>query len=68
MGLEESETRAVLIKLTSRNLCKSMTTIRDHIIWHGVYHAMTPAGIVVYIKVTGYTDGRLPVIQFKRKG
>ncbi len=67
MGLEESEMRAVVVKLTTRNLFKSMTTIRDHAVWQDVYHAMTPVGIVAYIKITGYTDGRPPVIQFKRK-
>ena len=67
MGLEESEMRAVVCKLTTRNLFKSMTTTHDHTIWQDVYHAMTPAGIVAYIKITGYTDGRPPVIQFKRK-
>lgn len=67
MGLEESEMRAVIVKLTTRNLFKSMTAIHDHTIWQDVYHAMTPVGIVAYIKITGYTDGRPPVIQFKRK-
>jgi motility quorum-sensing regulator/GCU-specific mRNA interferase toxin len=67
MGLEEIEMRAVIGRLTTRNLFKSMTTTRDHMIWQDVYHAMTPIGIVAYIKITGYTDGRPPVIQFKRK-
>jgi motility quorum-sensing regulator/GCU-specific mRNA interferase toxin len=59
--------RAVVGKLTTRNLFKSMTTTRDHTIWQDVYHAMTPVGIIAYIKITGYTDDRPPVIQFKRK-
>lgn len=70
MGLEESEMRAVIAKLTTRNLFKSMTETRDNTIWQDVYHAMTPVGIVAYINITGYTDGhfsRPPVIQFKRK-
>ena len=67
MGLEESEMRAVVCKLSLRNLYKSMTSVRDHTVWQDVYHAMTPVGIVAYIKLTGYTDGRPPVIQFKRK-
>lgn len=66
MGLEEREMRDVVCKLTMRNLFKSMTTDRDHTVWQDVYHAMTPVGIKAYIKVTGYTDGRPPVIQFKR--
>jgi len=43
-----------------------MTTYRDHTVWQDVYHAMTPTGIMAYIKLTGYTDGRPPVIQFIR--
>jgi motility quorum-sensing regulator/GCU-specific mRNA interferase toxin len=66
MGLEEREMREVVCKLTSKNLYKSMTTHQDHSVWQDVYHAMTPVGIMAYIKVTGYTDGRPPVIQFKR--
>ena len=52
--------------MTTRNLFKSMTSSRDHTVWQDVYHAMTPVGIMAYIKVTGYADGRPPVIQFKR--
>lgn len=33
MGLEESEMRAVIGKLTTRNLFKSMTTTLDHTLW-----------------------------------
>lgn len=51
MGLEESEMRAVIAKLTSRNLFKSMTATHDNAIWQDVYHAMTPVGIVAYIKL-----------------
>ena len=36
-------------------------------IWQDVYHGTTPDGRPVYIKITGYTDGRPPVIQFKAK-
>lgn len=67
MGLEESEMRDVVCHLTTRNLFKSMTTTRDPTVWQDVYHAMTPVGIIAYIKITGYLDGRPPVIQFKRK-
>lgn len=66
MGLEESQMREVVCGLSIRNLFKSMTTKFDHTIWQDVYHAMAPAGDMAYIKVTGYTDGRPPVIQFKR--
>jgi len=36
-------------------------------VWQDVYHGMTEDGIVVYIKVTRFTGGRPPVIQFKAK-
>lgn len=66
MGLEERQMREVVCALSSKNLFKSMTTKFDHTIWQDVYHAMTPMGEMAYIKVTGYIDGRPPVIQFKR--
>ena len=66
MGLEETQMRDVVFNLTNKNLFKSMTTNFDSTIWQDVYHAMTPVGVMAYIKVTGYTDGRPPVIQFKR--
>ncbi len=66
MGLEEGQMREVVCALSSKNLFKSMTTKFDHTVWQDVYHAMTPVGAMAYIKVTGYTDGRPPVIQFKR--
>ena len=66
MGLDESQMREVVCSLTNRNLFKSMTTKFDHTVWQDVYHAMTQVGEMAYIKVTGYTDGRPPVIQFKR--
>lgn len=65
MGLSECEMRAVVCKLTMRDLYKSMTTNRDHTVWQDVYHAATWAGMA-YVKVTGYMDDRPPVIQFKR--
>ena len=66
MSLDEGQMRDVVCGLTSRSLFKSMTTKFDHTVWQDVYHAMTPVGEMAYIKVTGYTDGRPPVIQFKR--
>lgn len=66
MGLEESQMREVVCALSNRNLFKSMTTRFDPTIWQDVYHAMTPVGVMAYIKITGYVDGRPPVIQFKR--
>lgn len=66
LGLEECQMREVVCALSNRNLFKSMTTTFDNTVWQDVYHAMTPVGVMAYIKVTGYTDGRPPVIQFKR--
>jgi motility quorum-sensing regulator/GCU-specific mRNA interferase toxin len=43
-----------------------MTTLYDHTIWQDVYVVPTSAG-EAYVKVTGFDDGRPPVIQFKRR-
>lgn len=67
LGLTESEMRQVVMKLSRRNFYKSMTTHASHKEWQDVYHGMTEEGISVYIKITAYTDGRPPVIQFKAK-
>jgi motility quorum-sensing regulator/GCU-specific mRNA interferase toxin len=67
LGLTEPEMRKVVLSLKHRNFYKSMTTHHDHTLWQDVYHGQTPDGVTVYIKITGYTDGRPPVIQFKEK-
>lgn len=67
LGLTETEMRKVVQALKRCDFYKSMTTHHDHTIWQDVYHGLTLDGVVVYIKVTGYTDGRPPVIQFKAK-
>jgi motility quorum-sensing regulator/GCU-specific mRNA interferase toxin len=67
LGLSEPEMRQVVLALTRRDFYKSMTTHADHTEWQDVYHGMTQDGVAVYIKITGYSDGRLPVIQFKEK-
>lgn len=67
LGLTEPEMRKVVLELKRINFYKSMTTHHDHTCWQDVYHGLTPDGVEVYIKVTGYTDGRPPVIQFKEK-
>lgn len=67
MGLTESEMRQVVLKLSRRDFYKAMTSHADHQVWQDVYHGMTQDGITVYIKITGFTDGRPPVIQFKAK-
>ena len=67
LGLTEPEMREVVLGLSRRNFYKSMTTHTDHEVWQDVYHGMTLNGVEVYIKITGFTDGRPPVIQFKAK-
>ncbi len=66
MGLDEGQMREVVCALSTKNLFKSMTSKFDHAVWQDVYHSMTPVGVMAYIKVTVYTNGRPPVIQFKR--
>lgn len=67
MGLSEPEMRQVVLALARHDFYKSMTTHADHTEWQDVYHGMTQDGVVVYIKITCYSDGRPPVIQFKEK-
>jgi motility quorum-sensing regulator/GCU-specific mRNA interferase toxin len=67
LGLTEPEMRLVVLALSRRNFYKSMTTHADHKEWQDVYHGITDDGVAVYIKITAYSDGRPPVIQFKTK-
>lgn len=65
MGLTMTEMLAVVVGLTRRDFYKSMTTHADHRVWQDVYHAVTPAGCVAYIKLTQVSDR--PVVQFKER-
>ncbi|MFA6011492.1 MAG: type II toxin-antitoxin system MqsR family toxin [Desulfobacteraceae bacterium] len=67
LGLTENDMRKVVIKLTRKDFYKAMTTHGEAQIWQDVYHGHTDSGVIVYIKVTWYEDGRPPVIQFKMK-
>jgi motility quorum-sensing regulator / GCU-specific mRNA interferase toxin len=67
LGLTELEMRKVVLALTARDFFKAMTTHADYQTWRDVYNGMTQHGDLVYIKITGFTDGRPPVIQFKAK-
>jgi motility quorum-sensing regulator/GCU-specific mRNA interferase toxin len=67
LGLSELDMRLVVLALSRSDFFKSMTTHADHREWQDVYHGATEDGIAVYIKMTAYTDGRPPVIQFKAK-
>ncbi len=67
LGLMEQEMRRVVLALSRRDFYKTMTTHKDNQVWQDVYHGMTRDGISVYIKITDFTDGRPPVIQFKAK-
>ncbi len=67
LGLKPQEMREVVLSLSSTDFYKSMTTYQDNKVWQDVYHGMTQDGKAVYIKITGYTDGRPPIISFKEK-
>jgi len=67
LGLTEPEMRQVVLALSRRDFYKAMTTRADHHVWQDVYYGMTQDGVAVYIKITGFTDGRPPVIQFNAK-
>jgi len=67
IGLTEPEMRLVVLALSRCDFYKSMTTHADHREWQDVYHGVTEDGVEVYIKITAYSDGRPPVIQFKAK-
>ncbi len=67
LGMTEPEMRQVVLALSRRDFYKAMTTHTDHQVWQDVYHGRTLDGMPVYIKITGFTDGRPPVIQFKAK-
>ncbi len=54
---------ALIMTLTSANFCKSMTTNADHCIWQDVYHAKTPSGDDVYLKLTVVED--VLIVSFK---
>lgn len=67
MGLTSEEMVNTVCQLSRACFYKSMTTNEDSHLWQDVYHATISTGKVAYIKVTGFTDGRAPVIQFKEK-
>ena len=67
LGLTEPEMRQVVLELKRHDFYKSMTTHADHKDWQDVYLGMTLDGVAVYIKITCYSDGRPPIIQFKEK-
>jgi len=67
MGLTEPEMWQVVLELSKRDFYKSMTTHADYQVWQDVYHGVTADGVPVYMKITCFTDGRPPIIQFKAK-
>jgi len=67
LGLTEPEMRGVVLALKRHDFYKSMTTHANHKEWQDVYHGITDGGLPVYIKITCYSDGRPPIIQFKEK-
>lgn len=54
---------AVVMSLSTKDFYKSMTTDKDYTIWQDVYHAETPGGAKVYLKLT-VTDDVL-IVSFK---
>ena len=54
---------AVIMTLTADHFYKSMTTHADHRIWQDVYHAKTPSGDDVYLKLTVIND--VLIVSFK---
>ena len=54
---------AVIMTLTADHFYKSMTTHADHRIWQDVYHAKTPSGDGVYLKLTVIND--VLIVSFK---
>ncbi|KAB2845582.1 MAG: type II toxin-antitoxin system MqsR family toxin [Hyphomicrobiaceae bacterium] len=66
MGMSVAMMLEVVCTMPRGCFYKSMTTLYDHTIWQDVYVVPTSAG-EAYVKVTGFDDGRPPVIQFKRR-
>jgi len=62
LGLKPQEMREVVLSLSPSDFFKSMTTNQDNRVWQDVYYGTTPSDHSAYIKITGYTDGRPPVI------
>lgn len=54
---------AVVLKITSANFYKSMTTHADHRVWQDVYRAKTANGDEVYLKLTVIDD--VLIVSFK---
>ena len=67
MGLTTEEMVNIVCALSYEDFYKSMTTNEDSRLWQDVYHATLSTGKMAYIKVTGFADGRAPIIQFKEK-
>jgi motility quorum-sensing regulator / GCU-specific mRNA interferase toxin len=67
LGLKPQDMREIVLSLTQADFYKSMTTFYDNRVWQDVYHSATREGQALYIKITGYKDGRPPVVSFKKK-
>jgi len=64
MGFGEDGVYEVLMRLTTADFYKSMTTYHDHAVWQDVYRPVTRHG-AVYLKLT-VTDDVL-VVSFKER-
>jgi len=63
LGLSLQDMLDVVMRLTRGDFYKSMTTHSDHRVWQDVYHAHTPDGQPVYLKLTVVDD--VLIVSFK---
>lgn len=64
LGIDEMEMVAIVLALSKRDFCKSMTTHNDHRIWQDVYRPVTRYG-ELYLKLTVLDD--VLIVFFKEK-
>ncbi len=62
LGFDFDEIVGVVMALTAKSFCKSMTTHVDHRVWQDVYRPTTRAG-EVYLKLTVIDD--VLIVSFK---
>jgi motility quorum-sensing regulator/GCU-specific mRNA interferase toxin len=63
LGLDFQAMLDVVMTLSPTDFYKSMTTHADHRIWQDVYHAVTPGGAEIYLKLTVMAD--VLIVSFK---
>jgi motility quorum-sensing regulator/GCU-specific mRNA interferase toxin len=66
IGLDDSETVAVIQSMQPSDFYKSMTSYADHTVWQDVYHV--PWGdVVIYLKFTEDRVTDFRILSFKEK-